>query len=602
MLRSVLLSALLALPALNGAPPLRLVPGSTRIAVRSDAPEREQAAARLLQEWLRKAARANSGFDIVAPAAPATRSGAMIEIGTNPRNQLSRYGFAIRRAGRKITIEGGSPVGAFFGASAFLDRFAGVRFYMPGDLFTSLPESARVEVPEIDIREEPYVQNSMMSGTGGMRGTGGADAMAVRREEADWLARNAAFRKESPDFSHQHSMFQRFPPERFAARYPEIYPILKGTRYIPSDPHDQRWQPCLTEPKLVDAAVESAAEYFREHPERRYLSFSVQDSRVHCECDRCQREVKAAKEKSTALSAMNARFLNAVAERLARNPATRDRTLVYIAYSEVREVPPFPLHRSILPVVVFTIGDSLIDKRFEPGSHILEQWGKVSHQFGNHDWGQGNMYFIPRMYTHLTSRLLREAKQRGLEYGYQHMETYPNWGLDGLKLWVTARIWWNPDVDVPTLWKQIAADLFPGGSKEMEAYFDTLHRLWILMDNDAERKLRKWSNQFELRSEEQRSMVKQCRNLLDRARAAAKSDPERRRVELLSKSFRLSEHFFDLANAREVTREQIETARRYAAETIAKDEWTFFNAGLNPPELMKDIDAALAVVAKGKVR
>lgn len=601
MIRAFL--AVLAVFRLSAAEPsLRLQPESTRIAVSVTATEREQAAAKLLQEWLRKAVRSARGFDIVDAGTPVSRSNATIEIATNPRAKLTRDSFAIRRSGRKITIEGGSPIGAFFGASAFLDRFAGVRFYMPGDLFTSLPASARVEVPEIDLREEPYVKNSMMSGTGGMRGTGGTDAITVRREEAEWLLRNAAFRKESPDFSHQHSMFQRFPPERFASRYPEIYPILKGARYIPSDPRDQRWQPCLTEPKLVDAAVESATEYFREHPERHYLSFSVQDSRVHCECDRCQREVKAVKEKSVALSAMNARFLNAVAERLESNPATRGRTLVYIAYSEVREVPSFPLHRSILPVVVFTIGDSLIDKRFEPGSHILEQWGKVSHQFGNHDWGQGNMYFIPRMYTHLTSRLLREAKQRGLEYGYQHMETYPNWGLDGFKLWVTARIWWNPDVDVPALWRQIATDLFPGGAKQMETYFDTLHRLWILMDNDAERKLRKWSNQFELRSEEQRAMVKQCRVLLDQAYAASKSDSERRRVDLLSKSFRLSEHFFELANAREVTREQVDATRRYASETIAKDEWTFFNAGANSVDLMKDVDAALAVITKGKVR
>lgn len=602
MIRRLPACALLALASLAAAErPLRLEPATTGISVRAGASEREQAAARLLQEWLRKAVRSESGFEINSPER-TSRARAVIEVGTRADAKLFRDGYLIRRKGRRITIAGGSPAGTFFGAAAFLDRFAGVRFYMPGNLFTSLPASQRVEVPAIEIREEPYVRNSMMSGTGGMRGTGGTDTVTVRHEEAEWLMRNAAFRKESPGFSHQHSMYQRFPPEQFAKRYPEIYPVLKGARYIPSDPQDQRWQPCLTEPKLVDAAVESALAYFRAHPDRSYLSFSVQDSRVHCECGRCRRELEGAKEKSHAISAMNARLLNATAARLERHPETRGKTLVYIAYSEVREVPPFPLHPSILPVAVFTIGDSLIDKRFEPGSHILEQWGSVSRQFGNHDWGQGNMYFIPRMYTHLTARLLREAKQRGLEYGYQHMETYPNWGLDGFKLWVTAKIWWNPDVDVAALWRQIADDMFPGAPRDMESYFDTLHRLWILMDNDAERKLRKWSNQFELRSEEQRLLVKDCRRRLDRALAAAKTAAERQRVELLSKSFRLSELFFELANAREVTREQIETVRRHAAGTIAPDPWTFFNAGANPGELMKDVEAALTAVTKNKIR
>ncbi|MFN0170204.1 MAG: DUF4838 domain-containing protein [Bryobacteraceae bacterium] len=579
----------------------RLLPETTVLVTPASPAEREQKAAELLQEWLRKATRSATGFTILTAEAPVPRGSTAIVLRTRTDGSLYRDGFVIKRTGRKIAIEGGSPMGTFFGASAFLDRFAGVRFYMPGDLFTSLPASSRLTVPDVEMREEPYVRNSMMSGTGGMRGTGGTDRVAVRQEEAEWLLRNAAFRKESVDFSHQHSMFQRFPPERFAARYPEIYPMLKGARYIPSDPRDQRWQPCLTEPKLVEAAVESATDYFRAHPDRCFLSFSVQDSHAHCECDRCLREVKAAPEKALAYSAMNARFLNAVAERLEKNPVTRDRTLVYIAYSEVREAPAFPLHPSILPVVVFTIGDSLIDKRFEPGSHILETWRKVSRQMGNHDWGQGNMYFIPRMYTHLTSRLFREAKQRGLVWGYQHMETYPNWGLDGLKLWVTARIWWNPDVDVAALWRQISSDLFPTAAQTMEKYFDTLHRLWIQMDNDAERKLRKWSNQFDLRSDEQKAMVKECRSLLDKAVAAAKSDAERRRVELLSRSFRLSEHFFDLANARDVTRGQVEAARRYAAETIAPDPWTFYSGG-NAPELMKDVDAALSVVTRNKVR
>ncbi|MBK9169222.1 MAG: DUF4838 domain-containing protein [Bryobacterales bacterium] len=598
---SVLLSTFIALGVVAPVPAAPLQPAATVLVVPPQPEEREQAAARLLQEWLRKATRSQDGFAILSAAAAPPPEAAVIEIGATPsapQTNLYRDGFLIRRRGNRIWIRGGSPAGTFYGAAAFLDRFAGVRFYLPLESWTSLPSRAEVIVPDgVDITEQPYVKNSMMSGVGGMRGTGGTDQVPVRQEEREWLWRNAAFRKDSVEFSHQHSMFQRFPPERFATRYPAIYPLLNGARYIPSDPADQKWNPCFTEPALIDAAVESAEAYFRAHPERAYLSFSIQDSHVHCECDRCTREVKAAPDKATAYSAMNARFLSALARRLEKTRP--DKTIVYIAYSDVREPPSEPLHPSILPVVVFTIGDTLIDKRFEPGSHILETWQRVSPQMGNHDWGQGHMYFIPRMYTGLTSRLLREARQRGLTWGYQHMESYPNWGLDGLKLWVTARLWWNPDLEADLLWRQLSRDLFPGARADMERYFDLLHRLWILMDNDAERKLRKWSNQFDLRSEQQRQMVRECRRILNSAAAAAGTSEEKSRVDLLSRSFRLSEMFFEMANAPRVTPGQVEALRRYAREEIAKDPWTVYAAG-NPPELMKDIDAALAVVTKGK--
>ncbi len=567
----------------------------TAIVVARDAAPDERDAARLLQEYLRKAFGARTGFDI-AEAAPTAPS--RIVVGGIAEG-VYRDGFLIETGGGGIRIRGGSPAGVYHGAAWFLDRFAQVRFYMPGDLFTHVPaRPPRIAVPEGIVRDEPYVRNSMMSGVGGFGGRGDVSD-SPRGGEREWLRRNAVYRKEAAAFTHQHSMFDRFPPAVFAARFPEIYPVLKGQRYIPVDAKDQQWQPCLAEPKLVDAAEESALDFFRRFPERRMISFSVQDSHRHCECDRCRTALaKAGGNKARAFSDQNAVFLNALAARLEKSMPGR--TIVYIAYSEVREVPSVKLHPSILPVVVFTIGDSLIDKRFEPGEGILDTWGAAVSQLGNHDWGQGKMYLIPRIYTGLTARLLSDARRRGLIWGYQHFEAYPNWGLDGLKLWVTARLWWNPDAETAALWKQAASDLFPSSAAEMARYFGDLEKLWILMDNDAERKLRKWSNQFDLKSAEQKELAAGCRRLLDRAAAAARTGRERDRVALLSKSYRLTEYLFEFANAPRVDRARVEEARRYARDVVGADPMAMFDGG-DPETLMKDVDAALAAITKGKL-
>lgn len=581
---------------------------ATVLVVPAQPTENETAAAQLLQTWLRRAHPGRPGFEIIAEGEAAKARKLRLFIGATAQAPdvagVYRDGFVIQARDGDVALRGGGDPGTFYGAARLLDRYAGIRFYLPGDLFSHVPENPRVAVPEGRHREEPYALNSMMSGTGGTSGTGGFTGVNPRADEAEWLRRNAVFRKESVDFSHQHSMFKRFPPAVFAQRYPNIFPILAGKRYVPEKDADQGWQPCLTEPTLIDAAVESAVTFFKANPTLRYLSYSIQDSHKYCECPRCKAEIARHPSKTLALTAMNARFLNAVAERWEKDlPAAgipADKTLAYIAYGEVREVPPFPIHRSILPVVVFTIGDALIDQRFEPGSNTIEQWGRAVKQMGNHDWGQGHMYYIPRIYTGLTSRLFRAAKAKGLIWGYQHMEAYPNWGLDGPKLWVTARIFWNPDEDEEALWRQFAQDLFPGASDSIHRYFSLLRELWIKMDNDAERKLRKWSNQFELRSEEQQEMARECRRQLDRAAREARSDNERARVALFSKSYRLTEYFFEFANTKQIPRPRVEEARNHAQAVVAADPMSTYASGI-PAEFNAMFNPALDAVTKGKI-
>lgn len=603
--RRLALAALVLVPSFLLAD-VTLTPNT--VLVTPDQPtENETAAAELLQTFLRRSQGSPSGFAIVREAQAPAKGPRVLLGGTRGAPEVPgvyRDGFVIAARGEQVAIRGGGDPGTFYGASRFLDRYVGIRFYLPGDLFTHVPTSSRIVVPEGTHRENPFTLNSMMSGTGGMSGNGGFTGINPRAEEGAWLRRNAAFRKESIQFSHQHSMFQRFPPAKFATRYPEIYPVIGGKKYVPEKAADQGWQPCLTEPKLIDAAVESSVEYFKANPTLKYLSFSIQDSHKFCECPRCKAEVAKYPKKQEGLAALNARFLNAVAERWDQDlPAAgiaADKTLVYIAYSDVNGVPPFPVHRAILPVVVFTIGDALIDKHFEPGNETIEKWGNAVKQMGNHDWAQGHLYFIPRIYTGLTSRLFRDAKKKGLIWGYQHTESYPNWGLDGAKLWVSARIYWNPDEDEAGLWRQFARDLFPGAAAPVEKYFATLCELWIKMDHDAERKLRKWSNQFDLRDDEQKAMARECRRLLDEAKGLARSDAERARVELFSKTYRLTEYFFEFANTRGIPRARVDEARAYGYDVVAKDPMTLYAAG-NPTEFDTVFKSALDAVTKGKI-
>jgi hypothetical protein len=111
----------------------------------------------------------------------------------------------------------------------------------------------------------------------------------------------------------------------------------------------------------------------------------------------------------------------------------------------------------------------------------------------------------------------------------------------------------------------------------MADYFATLEKLWTSLDNveGPERKLNRWSNQF-VTSEGDRETIRRCRTLLDEAKSFARTDAERKRIELFSKTFRLSEYLFEFAAAPSVSAARIEEAKCHAREAIIPDPLTLY--------------------------
>lgn len=559
-------------------PPSPLSGERTVLVTPASADPFETKAAALLQQWLRRATHAKDGFEIVAEDKAGDATGKVVfAIGRTRWADAQKLaaiwqdGFIIRRGSNIIVIAGGQPRGTLFGAARFLDRFCGVRFYLPDQLFTSVPRQKPAIPAAIDIVEEPFVRATSMSGP-----------LAVPRYN-DWLERIAGNTRAGLAGTHQHNMWHAFPPAKFAARRPEIYPMVKGERYIPKDAADQKWNPCFSEPKLLDAAEETVAEYYRAHPDHLWYSFGIQDSHVMCECPRCAALVKPHVERDPKLgrvatcSELFWRFMNALAERLEKKLPGKH--IEGLAYSMTRLPPPFKLHRNIVVFTNFHIAELDADPFLKPdesGVTPLDRWLNLAGAYGNHDWHQGNGYLIPRVYSGYWSRFMRHLKSK-TPFTYQHAETYPNFGLDGAKSFVLAQTWWNPGVDTAALWRQFCDDMFGPAATPMNGYFAALEKLWTSLDNveGPERKLNRWSNQF-VTSEADREAIRRCRKLLDEAKSLARTDAERKRIELFSKTFRLSEYLFEFAAAPSVSAARIEEAKRHAREAILPDPLTLY--------------------------
>ena len=578
-------------------------------------------AADLLQHWLRKATGSAAGFEIVAEDKIAPRTGpgpkkTILALGPTQRaravrpKKLWRDGFVIRRDGDVIVIAGGGPRGTFFGAVHFLDRFAGVRFYMPGDLFTSLPAGRRVAVPEgVNIRREPFVKVISLSGVGSANNAPG---------ERQWLRRNAGWTREGLAGTHQHNMWAAFGPDKYAAKYPEIYPIIDGKRYLPKDRRDQKWQPCFSEPKLLDAAEETIAEYYRKHPDHLWYSLGVQDSHTTCQCPRCAAVRKKFIAEDAKLGGVKANshlywtFIDKLARRLQKTLPGRN--IEGLGYAQVRIPPATPLPPNVIVYTVLHVSELEADGVLTPGDDglsIVDRWLKVIRRgYGNHDWYRGMGYVMPRIYTGYWSRYLRHLKRSGLEI-YQHAEIYPNWGMDAAKAYVLTRCLWDPDTDPRGVWEQFCADMFGPAAEPMIDYFTKLEELWVWMDNRPmpremirrlygvdragviERKINRYSTQFAT-TEQHRQIIALCRGHLDHAARLVETPEQTRRLDLLSKCFRLSEYMFELAAPGEtVDAALIAEAKRFAAQRIIPDRMTLHYTMRKPQVIERAIKGAI---------
>ena len=581
--------------------PLALAPERTMIVPHSVIGEgNTNQAAKLLQKYLRAIYQDTTGFEIVDQDHVSSQDGKVIlALGDSKwaddatLARIPQFGYRITRKANVVVIAGSNSTGTLAGAVHFLDQFAGVRFYMPGDAWTSVPVGKRITLGDIDETISPFVAGSVMTG---LEQVPGID---------EWAAYNDVTRRIGG--SDQHNMFALFPPSRYAEKFPEVYPTLNGQRHVPQTASDQGWQPDFSSPQTLEAAKESVRRYFTEHPEYSFVAFGIMDGSQFDESPTSMAIVEAFERKyadpgiakAHAYSQMYWDFINKLGEWM--QTAAPGKLLMAQAYGLVRIPPTFRLSPNVLVVTVWGIAELDADRRLVPGANgvsELQSWLSVASHVGNQDWMQGSGYYIPRSYTRYYSSYLRALKAAGLQNSFQHIEAYPNWGLDGPKYYIVSRLMWDPELDVDSLWKQFCDDMFGPASAPMQHYFRTIESLWVQLDDveGPERKLFLWSTQFKTTAASA-AMLREARADLDQANTLAITPEERQRVDLFSRTFHLSELLLHLAAENNVSQHDIADIRMYFSREIAPDPMTFYSQ----MRQMKTLDAAISGAAGSRI-
>lgn len=421
------------------AAPLTIVEdGQPRAAIvlQSDASEQLAEAVGEMRALIARA----SGADVPL-VAEAPEGAVAIHVGRTPvvetlgldLGDLDGDGFLIQVPDdRTIVMVGPTDWGTEFGIYEFLERYLGVRWLMPGEDGTWVPEMRTITVPAEPVRDEPAFFSRKFFGL-------------RLPEQRLWAQRNRLHSR--VEFHHQ--LYRLF-PQSDIEQNPLFFPVRGGERYLPpAQTHYMGWQPCFTAPGIVEAAVERIVAHFDEHPEEESYSLGVTDGMGYCECDNC-RALDPGRKNMVNRDHLTDRYLtwaNAVVEGVLEHHP--DKWFGFLAYSAIFEPPDrVEMHPRLIPYMTYDRMQWIVPEAREASRELTHRWAQAAGTVGWYDYIYGAAYLVPRVYPHLMGEYYRfghESGVRGLT-----AEAYPNFG-EGPKLYVSLRLQWDPYQDVDAL-------------------------------------------------------------------------------------------------------------------------------------------------------
>jgi hypothetical protein len=468
----------------------------------------------------------------------ATVTGLAIHVGHTQRVEqrlgkelrgLDRDGYLLLATPGALLVCGGSDDGTIFGISALLEKYADCRWLFPGPKGEAIPRRAGLVLKDVNWRDEPAYRSRAF---GGMENANLYSLLEIQQAH-EWRLHNGMnFER----YRNLHNLNHLLCTPELAKQHPEFSPLIDGKRKVLAANPGWGWQPCVSAPGCAEEVARQVIAYFDAHPAEESFSIANSDGGGWCECDACQKLDQPDCGFSVGRysypgdrSRRMVDFFNRIAARVAEKHP--DKILGFLAYNGTIAPPPdVKLHPMLMPTCTSTR-----DGRYNPDfkladETIVESWGRIARQVCLYEYFYGVGYAVPRPYN----RLLAEA----LRHGYTHharaftSEAYPNWGLDAFRLWITAKLLWDPNLDPDVLLHDYCTHAFGPAAPAMEACFRIAERAWTDPRNPP---FKSW---FDIGSGDPRQLlpytprvVAEIHVNLAAARAAATDDATRARVE-----------------------------------------------------------------------
>ena len=404
------------------------------------------------------------------------------------------------------TPSGGTSTGTRNGTYAFIEQFLGVRWLVPGRNGDYVPKSTSITAAETDLVDAPFFLNRRVPYT-----------QQGRREVKRWWARQRL--GWSLYLIHGHNWRRTIPASHFDEQ-PEWFPERGGVRVPPTG----RYKLCTTNAGLVRAYADATIAYFDRNPQATCYSLSPSDSAGYCECEKCSALYETDPNGNRSVTPAILTFYNDVARLVARkHPHKLLAGYVYAAYVFPPK-RPIPLEPNVFLVWApsfdygFTLFRPELQRQWED---LLAQWTQVTENISYYDLpthiltesgalNPPGLKILKFIYPRLKAANVKGVYVYGIEA----------WGRGGPLNYLLAKLAWDPDADVESLFDEFCQKAYERGG-------DDVNRMFRLLDAEVERHFLQYPDaRYRLTSDMMRDIYAKNLDEIERLYRAAESKVE----------------------------------------------------------------------------
>ncbi len=439
----------------------------TIIVIPDDASREIKFSARELAYYLNQI---TGGDHPIIIASRAAKSGNRIHVGLNPgitevpdMTKCAPDGYWLKSQGDgSLLIVGGSEIGTRFGIYGFLQDHCGIRFFLPGPDGTHVPQNRHFSLPRLDSLNNPFFISRNFFG----------------RNSYDylWYEHNRIW----PRFYIHHGLGKHIKPSVYGKTHPEYFPVKKpgGKHEVPPSDRGIYWQPCMSNPEVVNVIAQNVIEYFRNNPDTVSIPLGVNDIGGYCRCDECEKVNGKPGRNSRGLpdfSRLAFTFYNRVAEQVAA--VYPDKYIGVIAYANIRDLPEdMKIHPNIMVARVNSFLPFFCDENRKDLPRSLKMFKSVKY-FGLYSYFYGIGYLIPIFPMKILEEYM-DAMAATPNTRLWSSECNPQWPVDGIKYYILARKLWEPSLRYQDLLEEFTTTMFGRGSTAMLEFYDICREKW----------------------------------------------------------------------------------------------------------------------------
>jgi hypothetical protein len=532
------------------------------IVIAPDASDNEKRGANDLQQYLKKMSGAT-----VPVGTDASVAGNRILIGVFGKEPVQAWkgrrpaidGFAIETRARSgggtdLLLVGGDKRGSEYAACELLERYLGVRWYMPGELGEEVPVRKTVKVGDlnsIDKSDYKAITGFQWFATPGAH---------------EWVRHNKV-EVGPPGYFFGHSWFGFIgASEENMKAHPEYFALQPdGSRSE---------QLCTSNPEVMDIFINAVNRYFDSNPDQVLVSISPNDGLGFCVCDKCkaidaQYDVTDGSQTDRLVDFAN----KILKETKKKHPDKLVGILAYVTHTRAPvSAVPDPNYATMLCHMPweFCQAHPVTDPNCKPNAafrEALEGWAKVCKHVSVYEYYGDAAPAALRPLVHSIRVDMPYFRTLGVS-GFMD-ETDQDWAAQGINFYVAAKLAWDTDRSYNELMDDFYHGFYGPAEKPMRAY-------WEFWESAMSRQTcMNWHNMFTPQAMEKSG------KLLDEAeKLAAGNEKVSKRVKLARTGYRFSEAWANMgryAEAGEMENTIVAGAEalRIIQESLGTDPQTF---------------------------